>query len=562
MKKCRVRIRSISVLTAILILFPGSAICAPASAAEKARNVILLIADGCSYEQYTLARWFKGQPLSLDPILVGAIKTFTADSLVASSAPAASAYATGVRTSDRFISVGPHAETLTGVPVPDPDLQYRPLATVLEGARLLGKATGVVATSRITQATPAAFVAHVHDRGMEDDIMEQAVYQGLDVVFGGGRRYLLPKDDKGSRSDSENLLEVLRSKGYVTAGTRDEMAVIRQGKAFGLFADSHLDAEIDRPGLHPDQPTLEEMTRKAIGLLSRDPDGFFLMVEGSQVDWACHANDPAYLLSELLAFDRAVGVALDFARKDGKTLVLVVSDHNTGGMSIGNYAASYGMKREALLAPLRKMQVSAAALWEKLGEERTPLRLKDALKEGWGMNITDEDAGQVLGLAARYKTAKGAEHYALGELLCPRYTFVGWTTHGHTGGDVPLHAFGPGRPFGVIDGPDVARVCAGAMGLDMAKLNQRLFVDAGNAFGEGAVKIEKADPANPVVTIHYEGKQAELPVNQNWLFLDGRARTLEGVVVYAPKKERAYIPLQAVQWIKGSEKPLPPVHAR
>jgi alkaline phosphatase len=343
------------------------------------------------------------------------------------------------------------------------------------------------------------------------------------------------------------------------------MLGIQQGKVFGLFAASHMDPEIDRPRLHPEQPTLEEMTRKAIALLSKDPDGFFLMVEGSQVDWACHANDPAHLLSDLLAFDRAVGAALDFARKDGKTLVLAVSDHNTGGLSIGNYATSgtYAkMKPEALLAPLQKMQVSGAALWQKLGEERTPVRLKGVLKEGWGMDISDEDAGQILGLAAGYKKGKVEEYYALGELLSPRYTYVGWTTHGHTGGDVPLHAFGPGRPFGVIDGPDVARVCAGAMGVDMAKLNQRLFVDAGNAFGEGAVTIDKTDPQNPVVTIHHKGRKALLPVNQNWLILDGRARTLEGVVVYAPKKEKAYIPLQAVQLIQGSREPLPGVQAR
>jgi alkaline phosphatase len=534
-------------------------------AGEKARNVIVLIADGCSAEQYTFARWFKGQPLSFDPIRTGSVKTFVADSVVADSAPAASAFATGVRTSDKFISVGPHAKTTTGIPVPDADLQYRPLATVLEGARLLGKATGIVATSRVTHATPAAFMAHVHDRGMEDDIMEQAVHQGVDVVFGGGRRLLLPKEAKGSRNDKEDLMEVLTARGYALAGSRDEMERIPEGKTFGLFAASHLDPEIDRPSSNPGQPALEEMTRKAIALLSRDPDGFFLMVEGSQVDWACHANDPAHLLSDLLAFDRAVGVALDFARKNKGTLVLVLSDHNTGGFSIGNSATgkSYSqMSLDSFLAPFRKMQSSAGALWKRLGQDKTPAGLRKAVREGWGMEIGEEDAKQILGLAERYRKEKVEEHYALGEILCARYTSVGWTTHGHAGGDVPLHAFGPGRPFGVIDGPDVARVCAGAMGLDLAKLNQRLFVDAGKAFGEEAVRIDKADPTNPVIFIRHEGRQAELPVNKNWLILDGRARPLEGVVVYAPEKERAYIPLQAVRWIQGSKKPLPRVRAQ
>jgi len=106
-----------------------------------------------------------------------------------------------VRTSDKFISVGPHPETISGVTVPPEDLRYRPVATVLEGARLLKKSTGIVATSRVTHATPAAFMAHVPSRVQEDDIMEQAVHQGIDVVFGGGRRHLIPKELKGRRVD-------------------------------------------------------------------------------------------------------------------------------------------------------------------------------------------------------------------------------------------------------------------------------------------------------------------------------------------------------------------------
>jgi len=139
------------------------------------------------------------------------------------------------------------------------------------------------------------------------------------------------------------------------------------------------------------------------------------------------------------------------------------------------------------------------------------------------------------------------------------HTCVGWTTHGHCGGDVPLHAFGPGRPTGVVDGPEVGRLCARIMGLNLEKLNQRLFVEAGKAFGEANVRIDKADPENPVVLITYRGKRAELPVNKHWLIHDGKARRMEGVVVYAPEKEKAYIPLQAVKMIRGSRDALPRV---
>ena len=552
-----------SALVAVILVW-SLAFCSIALAENRARNVIVLIADGCSAEQYTFARWFKGEALSLDPIRVGAIKTYVADSVVADSAPAASAFATGVRTSTNFISVGPHAETISGVPRPDAELQYKPLATVLEGARLMGKATGIVASSRVTHATPAAYIAHVHDRDMEDDIMEQAVHQDIDVVLGGGKRHLMPKEAKGRRADGEDLTVELKSRGYQVAETRDEMMKLKGGKAFGMFASSHMDAEIDRPKNHPEQPTLQEMTRKAIEILSKDPQGFFLMVEGSQIDWACHANDPAHLLSDMLAYDKAVKAAIDFAKKDGKTLVLAFSDHNTGGFSIGNYETDRNysqMKADVFLAPFRKMKASAFALWEKIAQERTIPKVKSVMKEEWDMDISDEDAQLLLTVAEKYKKEKLEEYYAIGRVVVPKYTYVGFTTHGHTGGDVPLHAYGPGKPMGVIDGPEIGTICAKAMGLDLDKLNQRLFVEVGRVFGESNVSIDKTMPENPVVRIRHQGKTAELPVNKNWLFYDGKARKIEGVVVYAAKKEKTYLPLQAVNMIKGSSQKLPSIMA-
>ncbi len=531
----------------------------PAQAVPKAKNVIVLIADGCSAEQYTFARWFKGAPLSFDPYRVGAVQTYIADSVIADSAPAASAFATGVRTSDKFISMGPHPDTISGVPVPPEDLRYRPVATVLEGARLLKKSTGIVATSRVTHATPAAYVAHTVSRSNENDIMEQAVYQGIDVVFGGGRRLLIPKELKGQRIDGANLYEALKGWGYQIVENRQDLEKTASGRVFGMFAPSHMDPEIDRSRLHPDQPTLEEMTRKAIELLSRDSEGFFLMVEGSQVDWACHANDPAYLLSDLLAYDRAVAVALDFAKRDGRTLVLAMSDHNTGGFSIGNHASNGiypQMKVEAFLDPFRRMQASSVRMWELIAPDRTTARVKAVVKEGWALDIADEDAQQILSLASSYKDSA---YQAIGEVLCPKYTYVGWTTHGHCGGDVPLHAFGPGKPSGVLAAPDMARVCADAMGFDLHKLTQRLFVPAAQAFADGRVALDKSDPANPVVTIAAAGKTAELPVNQNRLKMGEKLHALEGVVVYVPNTDRAYIPLQAVHMIRGTRAALPKI---
>lgn len=561
-------IRWLMVLTVFVLAFapPGQAGSGKAVKAAKkpaSKSVIVFIADGCGAEHYTLARWYKGAPLAQDEMMVGGVKTFIADSVIADSAPAATAFATGVRASDKQIGVGPRPETLSTAPVPPEDLQYRPLATVLEGARLLGKSTGLVATSRVTHATPAAYVAHVPSRSMEEDIMEQAVYQGVDVMFGGGMGMLVPKAEGGKRADGENLAGVLSSFGYSIIKTRQELNAQKSGRVFGMFAKSHMEAEIDRPVTAPDQPTLAEMTKKAIEILSKNPNGFFLMVEGSQIDWADHNNDPAQLISDMLAYDEAVKVGIDFAKKDGTTLVLALSDHNTGGFSIGNYASSNTYSQtsvESLLVPVRNMKASTPFMWSKVGDDKTPEKVKAVVAEYWGIDITDDEAARIIAISDVYKEDP---HYGIGEVICPEYTEVGWSTHGHTGGDVPLFAYGPGRPVGLFDGPQIGLITAKGLGLDLARTNQRLFVEAGQAFGEEAVTIDKTDEKNPVVVITFKSREYRFPVNKSVMETDGGGTArLEGVVVYAPDTGRAYIPAQAVNMIKKTGAALPMVAAR
>jgi alkaline phosphatase len=438
-------------------------------------------------------------------------------------------------------------------------MRYRPLATVLEGARLKGMATGIVATSRVTHATPAAYIAHVPNREMENDIMEQAVYQDIDVVFGGGRRHLLPVAEKGRRTDGENLLSVLQARGYLIVGNREEMMKLKKGKVYGMFASSHMQAEIDRPEFAPAEPTLEEMTTKAIELLSQSPKGFFLMVEASQIDWACHANDPAHLLSDMTQHDKAVKAALDFAKKDGSTLIMALSDHDTGGMRIGNYATSktYSqiklhqltkpVRQDALLDPLKQMKLSADGMWRKMGKDVTPAKLKAVVKTYWNLDITDEDATRIIAIGKDYPDDP---YYGVGEVLSSRYTTIGWSSHGHTGGDVPLYAYGPGSPKGLLDGPEIGLVTAKALDIDMDMLNKRLFVEAAPAFKESRVEVDMRDMYNPVVVITRDGKTAKLPVNKNILMVDGKEILLEGIVVYAPDTRKAYVPQQAVNLIK------------
>ena len=198
---------SLAVLTALLL-----AAAVPVTAGPSlARNVIFLLTDGTGPEVWPLARWVKGAPLAVDPILSGAVRTYGADSVITDSAPGATAFATGVKGSDKGIAVAPWNITIEAVKA-DPARQYRPLATLLEGARLTGRATGVIATSNVQHATPAAFSSHWHDRANYNEIAEQQVYQGIDVVLGGGAQYLLPKAvNGGKREDQEDLIEVIRA---------------------------------------------------------------------------------------------------------------------------------------------------------------------------------------------------------------------------------------------------------------------------------------------------------------------------------------------------------------
>jgi alkaline phosphatase len=519
-----------------------------------AKNVIVLIPDGCSQSVQTLARWYKGQPLAVDGILVGSVKTYMSNSVITDSASAATAFASGHKTTDGFIGVGPRADDiLSTLSVPPESMRYKPLATVLEGARLRGLATGLVATSRITHATPAAYVAHTHSRSLEGEIMEQLVYQNVDVVLGGGKQYLLPGAMGGKRTDGENLLAVVEARGYQVVETRDRLAALSSGRVFGMFAASHMEADIDRAEFAPDQPSLAEMTAKAIELLSKDPDGFFLMVEGSQVDWAGHANDAIYLVTDFLAFDAAVKVALEFAARHGDTLVIAFPDHNTGGLALGNRRSDSmydSMTVEALIGPLAGMKITSTGLERKIGSDTSAGNIKANLKTWWGIEATDAEVDEIL---AR-KTAGLTLDYAISEVMSRTHTMFGWTTHGHTGEDVPLWAYGPDKPAGLVDNTEIAHTIAGALGFDLAKLDSYLFVEANGNFP--GVQIDLADPANPVLRVG----PCSLPASKNLLIYEplDLEIPLEGVTVYAEKTGKVYVSGLAAALVQVLQMPFLP----
>ena len=248
---------------------------------------------------------------------IGLSITCSADKLITDSAAGATAIATGYLTNNKYVSV---------------DSLGNPLNTLFEQAEKLGLSTGIVVTSTVSHATPGAFVGHTKDRNDQLLIASQMAAQDFDVIIGGGLKYFLPKSLFGEREDNLNLTKNLSEKGYYLPKNYDELLSIPDSiqEIYALF-------ELDGlPGSAQRKYSLGDLTKNAINHLKNDADGFVLMIEGSQIDWAGHDHKSKELVEEMNDFSTAITEALDFAKKDGNTLVLVTSDHETGGMSIIN----------------------------------------------------------------------------------------------------------------------------------------------------------------------------------------------------------------------------------
>jgi alkaline phosphatase len=289
----------------------------PLVATKDVKNIILMIGDGMGLTQINAARIRAVGPdgfLHIDRMPVaGFIRTHAADNLITGSASGATAYATGVKTNNGMISVTPTGERLY---------------TVLEGARDRDKSTGLIATSTITHATPACFAAHVKSRSNERKIAKHLIENKVNVILGGGKYFFVP-DPADTQNDYPNLIERGTNMGYTFIETREELMNVDTDHLLGLFHMGSLST-------FDPEPSIAEMTQKAIDILSKDTAGFFLMVEGSQIDWGSHSNEPAYAIRQMLLFDQAIEVAMNFALTDQNTLVIITADHETGGMTINS----------------------------------------------------------------------------------------------------------------------------------------------------------------------------------------------------------------------------------
>jgi len=517
-------------LSLLLPLLPAAAAWQPVDAP---RNIIIMVPDGANDALLTLARWYAGKPLAMDAIPAGRVRTYAADNLISESAAAATAMSAGVKTHNNAVNVGPRDNfyNLEGAPeIP----AGHPVATLLEAAKKTGRATGIVTTDALTGATPAAFGgAHTMSRHNQAVIARQLTAQQPDVLLGGGLAFFQSGARGGHRDDGLDLDLAWVAAGGAFITNRTQLAGHSSGRVFGVFAPWTMTPAMERAAFAPHEPSLPEMTLHAIRLLDQNKNGFFLMVEGARVDHAAHANDTAMAVTELVEFDQAVAVALQFARADRRTLLIVAADHETGALSIGNERVG-GSKLETLVHPLKRMKVSSERLAHIIGKNPTPADIAMQVEIHWGIRLPDAAAQSILDSVP---TSRYGLQSALATHVNRNRLDVGWASHHHTGGDVALYAHGPCAPSGLIENTDIARVAAAAMRVDLDALTASLFADSRDIY-PGAVFMPAENPDHLLLP---DG--SIIPFHDSVRVLPGGARVpLGGLAVYVPETRVCHLP--------------------
>ena len=441
-----------------------------------------MIPDGMGPAAVTLARSYWGE-LVMDQILVGSASVSSTNYRIPDSGAAATAIATGVNTLNRAIAV---------------DDEGQPLLTLIESAEKNGLRTGLVVSSPIQHATPAAFTAHVDHRDKYRQIASQQLELGVDLLLGGGARYLaagpvtdediadndlataMPLPDQPDILWYPDLYQKAKEAGYQLITTRAELAQA-QLPVLGVFASNWLTATLDRlHGDASDEPDLAEMTRFALDRLADADQGFVLLIEGSSIDSAGHYYDPGWLVHDIREFDRALSVALNFARQREDTLLVAMADHETGGLTLGrmlreeqigekNYSRDWDLDilREqkatvmGMLTLIKNGDDPVDVFVEKTGIETIYLSQKKSLLTIPAMDLEnediEEDAMRVIGA------------------ILSSHVKVGWSTRFHTAVDVGVYAFGPGaeRFAGHHPNWQIGRMLAELMDLPVAGTNAK-----------------------------------------------------------------------------------------
>lgn len=505
----------------------------------QAKNVIVMVPDGTSTETVTLARWVdKDHTLNLDDMATGLVKTHNSNTPIADSAPAATAMATGIKSEPPYVGTAPSHGGMPGAKNFKTDIAHMPLANHIEAAERQGRSTGIVSTSNVQHATPAAFSSHHSNRKNYEALAEQQVYQGMEVVLGAGSRSLQAEN----RSDKEDLVQIIKDLGYDYVTDTTSFKASTSNKIWGMFDPDALANDWDRD---PEkEPSLAEMTEKAIEVLSKNDKGFFLVVEGSKVDWSAHANDPVGIVSEMLAYDEAVGIAKNFALNNPDTVVISASDHSNSGITMGNASTSGTYKNEPLelfTGIISQSKLTGEGAAKLLDENKS--NVAQVAKQAFGIDLTQEEIDTVV-------KEKNSDT-AFGHIIANR-SGIGFTTHGHTGGDVGLYVLATGNvtPLsGTVNNSDIGRYIQNIMGTDLDALTSELFIYSKDAFeSKGATISFNYNEGNPILEVEKDNSKYQFPTYKNYALIDGEKVDIGGITILNHGK--IYVPKGAVDLVK------------
>ena len=522
---------------------------------KPVKNVILMIPDGTSIGVYSAARWYKvynnmGDALHIDPYFTGTVSTFSSNAPIGDSAPTTSCYMTGIPSRSGYISTYPVHDPGNDLYPIDPTMAYQPLATILEASRIENnKATGLVVTCEFPHATPADCAAHHYNRGNYNALAPQIAYQNLDVMIGGGNEILTDDIKHHFQNNGTRLIQ------------NDKNAMLNyneENPLWALFGDRALPYDLDR---NPDTtPSLSEMTEKAIDILSKKENGFFLMVEGSQVDWAAHGNDPVGIITEYLAFDEAVGKAIEFAKKDGETAVVILSDHGNSGITIGKSECNGYDKLtlEQLFGEVSKYKNTASGIEQKLIDVK-PEDMKAEFKKHTNIDLTDDELKSLLS-SKNYKEGNYMEitnspnlTHNIINIINSRMCF-GFTTGGHTGEEVLLAAYHPDGdvPMGHLKNTEINDYLFKVSGLKtpLTKMTQRIFAKHHEVFDGLQYTIENKDADIPILVVRNKKNTLRVPAFSSVASLNGKSFDLGSVTVYIDKNDTFYLPVNLANKIK------------
>lgn len=549
MKKYVYRPRSL--VLAVLMLFVVVSLCAQQqykTSVKPVKNVIFMIVDGTSTSVLSVARWYQMynnpgmENLYIDPYLCGMVKNYSSNAPVPDSAPAMSAYTTGVPTRTGYVSLYPQAEPQEDIYPIDEARAFEPLATVMEAAKIeKKKAIGVVVTVDFCHATPAACISHHYKRNAYNLLAPQFAYSDMDVVFGGGSKSVSKEMksyfEKNNTRYLENDVDAFRSYD----GSQ---------KLWALFSEGYLPYDLDRN--EKDIPSLAEMTEKALQRLSKNENGFFLMVEGSQVDAAAHATDPIGVITEFLAFDKAVGVAIDFAKRNGETAVVIMPDHGNSALNLaGSKLPGYTSKGLShSFANVSKYKKTAKGLENILLKTKAE-DIKKVFKQYTDIDITDEELNTLLS-SKNYETPDYTQVGTTVNMISTiakimtshtNFEFISGT---HTGEDLFLAAYHPNgdKPYGLNTGIEINHYLCDLIGLEepLSKLTEDIYVKHTEVFADMEYRIDDSEKSCPKLSVRKGRNVLLIPAFRSVAYLNGKPIHMGSNAIYIDKNKTFYVP--------------------